>query len=298
MLADWAEVTCAGRGASVPQAGSCRTCKGKKLLILRHGLILGLSTAALLVFPAIGRGSSDTPGIAVVIAPTPTAHVAAATQINRPNELQSHVPIKVVPATPQPTPSPQPTPTPEPLPTMEVRPGDTLIALAAWFDVTPFDIASASGMAVDDYLQIGQVLSIPVPPSVFAIPPDPNFVAQLPAAEPPQTVFVPEPQPTPEPPTPVVTPYVPPPPQGDVASIICSLPWPCDQMVRIASCESGLNPHAVNPAGYYGLFQIAGEFPGWDDALTNATFAYEHKYLPALARGGDGLSPWPVCRYY
>ena len=65
-----------------------------------------------------------------------------------------------------------------------------------------------------------------------------------------------------------------------------------------ATIVASLNPRAVNPAGYYGLFQIAGEFPGWDDALTNATFAYEHKYLPALARGGDGLSPWPVCRYY
>jgi len=182
---------------------------------------------------------------------------------------------------------------------MEVRPGDTLIALAAWFDVTPFDIAAASGVAVDDFLQIGQVLSIPVPASAFALPPDPYAVAQLPAAEPPATAFAPQPQPTPEPPppTPAPTPYIPPLPSGDVASIICSLPWPCDQMVRIASCESGLNPRAVNPAGYYGLFQIAGQFPGWDDALTNATYAYEHKYLPALARG-DGLTPWPVCRYY
>lgn len=183
---------------------------------------------------------------------------------------------------------------------MEVRPGDTLLALAAWFDVTPFDIAAASGMSVDDFLQIGQVLSIPVPALAFTLPPDPNFVAQLPAAEPPaEAAVVPQPQPTPPPPpAPVVTPYVPPPSSGDVVSIICSLPWPCDQMVRIASCESGLNPRAVNPAGYYGLFQIAGQFAGWDDALTNATFAYEHKYLPALAGGGDGLSPWPVCRNY
>ena len=280
----------------LPQVGSCRTSKGKKLLILRHGLIIGLIAAALLVFPAIGRGSSDTSALTVLVAPTPTAHVAGARQfVPTPNELQVHVPIKVAPATPQPTPSPQPTPTPVPLPTMEVRPGDTLIALAEWFDVTPFDIAAASGVAVDDYLQIGQVLSIPVSASVFAVPPDPNAVLQLPAAEP----IIPEPQPTPEPPPPATaTPYVPPPSAADVVSIICSLPWPCDTMVRIASCESGLNPRSVNPAGYYGLFQIAGQFPGWDDALTNATFAYENKYLPALSRGGDGLSPWPVCRYY
>jgi LysM repeat protein len=284
----------------LPQVGSRRTSKGKKLLILRHGLIIGLSTAVLLVFPAFGRGGSDTPSITVLVAPTPTAHVAAAKQVTAtPSQLQLRVPITAAPVTPQPTPSPQPTPTPEPLPTMEVRPGDTLIALAAWFDVTPFDIAAASGVAVDDYLQIGEVLSIPVSVSVFALPPDPNAVAQLPAAEPPaEDTFVPEPQPTPEPPppTPVATPYIPP-SSSDVVAIICSLPWPCDQMVRIASCESGLNPHSVNPAGYYGLFQIAGQFAGWDDALTNATFAYENKYLPALAHG-DGLTPWPVCRNY
>lgn len=202
--------------------------------------------------------------------------------------------MKLATFTPQPTPSPAPTPTLVPLPTMEVRPGDTLIALAEWFGVGPFDIASASGMAVDDYLQIGQVLSIPVDAAVFAMPPDPNAVLQLPAAE-----SEPEPEPTPgPPPPPTAAPYVPPPPAGDIVSIICSLPWPCDTMIRIASCESGLNPRAVNPAGYYGLFQIAGQFPGWDDALTNATFAYHNKYLPSLARGGDGLAPWPVCRYY
>lgn len=286
----------------LPQVGSRRTSKGKKLLILRHGLVIGLSTAALLVFPALGRGGSDTPATPLVVAPTPTARAAAVSkQVTRtPNDLQLRVPIEAATATPVPTPSPQPTPTPEPLPTMEVRAGDTLLALAAWFEVTPFDIASANGVAVDDYLQIGQVLSIPVSASVFALPPDPNVVAQLPAAEPePETAFVPQPQPTPRPPppTPAPTPYIPP-SSNDVVAAICSLPWDCDKMVRIASCESGLNPRAVNPAGYYGLFQINYQFAGWDDALTNATVAYEGKYLPALAHGGDGLSPWPVCRYY
>jgi LysM repeat protein len=251
----------------------------------------------MLVFPALGRSGSDTPATPFVAEPTPTAQsVAVAKQVTpTPNELQLRSALEVATQTPAPTPSPLPTPTPVPLPTMEVRAGDTLLALASWFEVTPFDIASASGMAVDDYLQIGQVLSIPVPASAFALPPDPNAVLQLPAAEPEP---VPEPQPTPEPPRPTATPYVPPPPAGDVASIICSLPWDCEKMVRVASCESGLNPRALNPVGYYGLFQLSEPIAGWDDALTNATFAYEHKYLPALARGGDGLSPWPVCRYY
>ena len=30
-----------------------------------------------------------------------------------------------------------------------------------------------------------------------------------------------------------------------------------DWMVRIARCESGLNPRAVNPNGHYGLFQFS-----------------------------------------
>jgi hypothetical protein len=67
-------------------------------------------------------------------------------------------------------------------------------------------------------------------------------------------------------------------------------------MVRIAYCESGLNPNSFNPAGYYGLFQINYSFDGWNDPWTNARVAYEQKYLPALARG-DALAPWPVCRY-
>jgi hypothetical protein len=183
---------------------------------------------------------------------------------------------------------------------MEVRAGDTLVAQANWCGVTPFDIAEVNGVAVDDYLQIGEVLAIPVDAASFGLPPDPNAyvavaedtsVADDTALEP---AAAPLPQPTPAPPT--ATPYIPP-SSDEVIAAICSLPWPCEQMVRIASCESGLNPHSVNPAGYYGLFQISNHIDGWDDALTNATFAYQYKYLPALA-SGDGLTPWPVCRYY
>ncbi|MEO8457050.1 MAG: LysM peptidoglycan-binding domain-containing protein [Chloroflexota bacterium] len=212
----------------------------------------------------------------------------------------------LVAATPtaQPSPTALPTPTPEPLPTMEVRAGDTLLELAVYYNVTPFDIASVNGFSVDDYLQIGEALAIPVSSANFSIPPDPNFVAAIPAADDSPAIASepdpePEPQPTPPPtpePTPPPTPYIPP-SGSDVVAAICSLPWPCDQMVRIASCESGLNPRAVNPAGYYGIFQISEQIAGWDDALTNATYAYYSKYAPAEARG-DALAPWPVCRYY
>lgn len=177
---------------------------------------------------------------------------------------------------------------------MEVRSGDTLVALANWFGLSPFDIAAVNGFPVDDYLQIGQVLAIPVSSGEFSLPPDPSAVVAAAVEDTPGPQPAAVPQATPVPPTPA--PYIPP-SSEDVIAAICALPWPCEQMVRIASCESGLNPRSMNPAGYYGLFQISNQIDNWDDPVVNATFAYQYKYLPAAARG-DPLSPWPVCRYY
>ena len=184
---------------------------------------------------------------------------------------------------------------------MEIRPGDTLIALANWFGLSPFDIAVMNGAAVDDYLVIGQTLVIPLPESEVVVPPMPDISES--AAAP---VAV-APAPAPEPPPPVVlappAPTAPPASSGpwtrdEVVEAICSLPWPCEKMVAIASCESGLRPDAANPAGYYGLFQIGHWFAGWDNPWTNAQTAYYEKYLPALQASGNGLSPWPLCQYY
>ena len=195
---------------------------------------------------------------------------------------------------------PAATPTPEPWGTMAVREGDTLIALANWFGLTPFELAVINGAAVDDYLVIGQTLVIPLPESEVVEPPMPDISepAEVPAAV----------APAPAPPVVVVvTPAPPPPPPpassgpwstAEVINAICSLPWPCERMVAIASCESGLYPGAANPAGYYGLFQINHWFAGWDNPWTNAQTAYYEKYLPALQASGDGMSPWPLCRYY
>ncbi|HEY5640556.1 MAG TPA: LysM peptidoglycan-binding domain-containing protein [Dehalococcoidia bacterium] len=205
---------------------------------------------------------------------------------------------------PEPTPTPEPTSAPEPWGAMEIRPGDTLIALANWFGVSPFDIAVMNGAAVDDYLIIGRTLLVPVPESQFVMPPVPDL--SVPAEEPAAVT----PQPEPDPPPVVVAPpelepQPSPPPASsgpwtkeEVVEAICSLPWPCETMVAIAACESGLRPDAFNPIGYYGIFQINYAFEGWDNPWTNAQVAYYEKYLPMLNWSGDGLAPWPVCRYY
>lgn len=71
-----------------------------------------------------------------------------------------------------------------------------------------------------------------------------------------------------------------PPPSGSVSEIICSVFGPyCSEAISVASCESGLNPAAVN-GQYLGLFQM-GEYARstyghGPDALTQsrAAFAY------------------------
>lgn len=86
-------------------------------------------------------------------------------------------------------------------------------------------------------------------------------------------VFAERPDPTPSP-TPVISTLTtestasaplfaapPPAPTGSIAAIIqaAAEEYGADPgyLLSIASCESGLNPRAYNPAGYYGLFQFA-----------------------------------------
>jgi soluble lytic murein transglycosylase-like protein len=65
-------------------------------------------------------------------------------------------------------------------------------------------------------------------------------------------------------------------------------------LLSVATCESGLNPGAYNPAGYHGLFQF--------DQTTWAAYGYGSIYDPAaqartaarlLAAGQS--SRWPNC---
>lgn len=65
----------------------------------------------------------------------------------------------------------------------------------------------------------------------------------------------------------------------------------------LAQCESGGNPAAVNPAGYYGLYQF--DLSTWASVggagnPTDASPA-EQLYRAQLLYGSRGAAPWPVC---
>ncbi|MBL0747693.1 transglycosylase family protein [Nocardioides sp. G10] len=65
----------------------------------------------------------------------------------------------------------------------------------------------------------------------------------------------------------------------------------------LANCESGGNPHAVNPAGYYGLYQF--DTGTWrsvgGSGLPTSASAAEQTYRAKLLYQQRGRSPWPTC---
>ena len=65
----------------------------------------------------------------------------------------------------------------------------------------------------------------------------------------------------------------------------------------LAKCESGNRPRAVNPAGYYGLYQF--DTGTWrsvgGSGLPTAASAAEQTYRAKLLYQQRGRSPWPTC---
>lgn len=65
----------------------------------------------------------------------------------------------------------------------------------------------------------------------------------------------------------------------------------------LANCESGGNPKAVNPAGYYGLYQF--DLGTWrsvgGSGLPTSASAGEQTYRAKLLYQQRGRSPWPTC---
>jgi resuscitation-promoting factor RpfB len=69
---------------------------------------------------------------------------------------------------------------------------------------------------------------------------------------------------------------------------------------RLAQCESGGNPNAVNPSGFYGLYQFS--LSTWH-AVGGKGNPTDHNYWEQTKRAwilfkGSGRSPWPVCGRY
>lgn len=85
-----------------------------------------------------------------------------------------------------------------------------------------------------------------------------------------------------------------------VQSIICAKPWPCQEALAVAACESTMDPAASNSfgAGHYGLFQISGLHAGRVggdlhsllDPAVNVAVAYD-------IWDDQGWQPWS-CRPY
>ena len=65
----------------------------------------------------------------------------------------------------------------------------------------------------------------------------------------------------------------------------------------LAGCESGHNPRAVSPKGYYGLYQFS--LSTWHSVggQGNPTdwSSNEQTYRAKLLYRARGASPWPVC---
>lgn len=65
----------------------------------------------------------------------------------------------------------------------------------------------------------------------------------------------------------------------------------------LANCESGGNPRAVNPAGYYGLYQF--DLGTWrsvgGSGLPTAASPAEQTFRAKLLYKQRGRSPWPTC---
>lgn len=120
----------------------------------------------------------------------------------------------------------------------------------------------------------------------------------------------PSPSPSPEPPPPppepepeavAAAPAPAPPPPAPAGSVVAIIHAAAarhgvsgDWMVSIAQCESGLNPRAVNPAGYYGLFQFSrSTWAAYGSGDIFDPAAQSEATASMLANGGSGH--WPNC---
>ena len=137
-----------------------------------------------------------------------------------------------------------------------------------------------------DLRGIGNTGATPTHPQELAdVPPDPRPAAPAPTREPPVPTRTPAPV--------AVAPGG---AGGDVRAIICSVPWPCEEALRVAFCESSLSPGAISPDGRnYGLMQVniihharvGGDVSRLLNAAVNVAVAYQ-----IYAAAGYTWQPW------
>lgn len=134
---------------------------------MKHWMFAIVGMFAVLAFAACGGGANDGAPSATA-SPEPTAIATSTAVATAPTEATS-------------SPSETPAATATPLPsatTYEVRPGDTLYAIARRFGVTVDTLVAANGLADPSLINVGQVLRIPkgsvVPPPPPTSPPPSN----------------------------------------------------------------------------------------------------------------------------
>lgn len=152
-------------------------------------------------------------------------------------------------------------------------------------------VYSAQKVAAPEDLQ--SVLSRPA----YELTPPP---AATPAPAPPTPAVAAEVE-TPEAVQPAAAP--PPLPADGIEGIICALPWPCQQAIGVAACESGRDMNGrldgawASNGNHYGVFQLSyihayrwpDFYDAWMDPAKNAQWAYE-------IWSEQGWYPWS-CRW-
>ncbi len=97
---------------------------------------------------------------------------------------------------------------------------------------------------------------------------------------------VPAPPPSPPPATVTVE-------AGPLADLICSYGWDCATALRVAACESGMNPGAVGSAGERGIFQVHPVHRSWLGARWDRLFDPAVNVAVAFEMwSAQGWGPW------
>lgn len=129
-------------------------------------LVLGSFLALFLVLRPPESESQAEPVRPMATAPATAEPTTAPEPTTTPEPASTPTPEPATPeptpvATPEPTPTPEPTASPAPAAEYEVVAGDTLLEIAASFDVTLDSILELNPGLDPNSLQIGQIIQVP-----------------------------------------------------------------------------------------------------------------------------------------